>query len=78
MNISKYIDIKYFIISFAIGLFFVYILGPEKKIIYIYPNPNNIKDFVVKDKSNSCFQYSAEEIPCPSNPLLIKQTPIQD
>jgi hypothetical protein len=76
--ILEYVSFPIFIISFAIGLFFVYILGPEKKIVYIYPNPNNIKDFVVKDKTNSCFQYTAEEVSCPVNPLLIKQTPIQD
>ena len=78
MNINKYIDIKYFIISFAIGLFFVYILGPEKKVIYIFPNLNNINDFIVKDKTNNCFQYTAEEITCPLNPFLVKETPIQD
>ena len=78
MNINKYIDIKVFIISFAIGLFFVYVLGPEKKIIYVYPNPTNINKYIVKDKSNNCFQYKAEEISCPLNPMVIKQTPIQD
>jgi len=78
MNINKYIDIKIFIISFAIGLFFVYILGHEKKIIYVYPNPKNINDYMVKDKSNNCFQYKAEEVSCPTNPMLVKQAPIQD
>ena len=78
MNINKYIDIKIFIISFAIGLFFVYILGPEKKVIYVYPNPKNVKDFLVKDKSKNCFQYKYEEIDCPFNSFSIKQTPIQE
>jgi len=78
MNISKYIDIYVFIISFAIGLFFVYILGSEKKIIYVYPTPENIHKFIIKDKTNHCFQYKSQEVECPMNPLLIKSIPVQN
>ena len=78
MNIQKYIDLKIFIITFAIGLFCVYILGPEKKTVYIYPNPKNINDFIVQDKTNNCFQYKYKEVTCPMNPFSIKETPIQE
>jgi hypothetical protein len=77
MNINKYIDFKYFIISFAIGLFFVYILGSDQHIIYVYPTPDNYTSVMYKDNADQCFQYKAQETDCPMNPLLIKTIPIQ-
>ena len=44
MDVGKYIDLKIFIISFAIGLFFVYILGSDKKIIYVYPKQTPMQE----------------------------------
>ena len=35
--IFDYISLPIFIISLAVGLFFVYIMGPEMKTVYIYP-----------------------------------------
>lgn len=78
MDVGKYIDLKIFIISFAIGLFFVYILGSDKKVIYVYPNPTNITDYIVQDKTNNCFKYNYTEVNCPIDSFSIKQTPIQE
>jgi len=75
--IFDYISFPIFIISFAIGLFFVYILGPEKKIIYIYPSPENINKILFKDKANNCFSFKEQEVQCPQDEGLISQIPIQ-
>ena len=75
--LSNYINIPIFIISFAIGLFFVYVLGPEIKTIYMYPSPSNYLKTQYKDDSNQCFQFKPVEIECPTNPFEIKTVPVQ-
>lgn len=75
--ILNYISVPIFILSFAIGLFFVYILGPDIKTVYIYPNPENIDKMLFKDKANNCFSFDEEIVDCPSNKSLISSIPIQ-
>lgn len=75
--LSKYISLPVFIISFLIGLLFVYILGPEQKIIYKYPTPETYMNSLYKDNANECFLLKPEKIDCPLNPLSIKTIPIQ-
>lgn len=75
--LSNYISLPVFLTSFAIGLFFVYIIGPEIKTIYIYPSPKNYMKTQYKDTTNQCFQFNPVETQCPINPLSIKTVPIQ-
>lgn len=75
--LSNYISLPVFLISFAIGLFFVYIIGPESKTIYVYPSPQNYEKTQYKDSANQCFQFKPVETNCPINPLAIKTVPIQ-
>lgn len=75
--LSKYISLPVFLSSFAIGLFFIYIIGPESKTIYIYPSPDNYLKTQYKDVSNQCFQFKPLETECPINPFTIKSIPVQ-
>jgi hypothetical protein len=74
----NYISIPIFLVSFAIGIFFVYILGPEMKKIYIYPSPENINKVLFKDKADNCFTFQEEIVECPKDPSLISSIPIQN
>ena len=72
-----YISLPAFLISFAIGLLFVYIFGPETKTIYIYPTPENVDKILFKDKAGSCFQFQEETLDCPSDESKISDVPVQ-
>ena len=75
--ILDYISLPVFLISFALGLFFVYILGPDEKIIYVYPTPNNYNSVLYKDNVGECFTFKPNETKCPMNPFSIKTVPVQ-
>lgn len=75
--ITNYISLPVFIISLAIGMFFVYIMGPEMKTIYIYPSPENVDHVLFKDNADNCFYFKPEEVKCPTDTSKITVVPVQ-
>ena len=75
--ISQYVSLPLFLISFAIGIFFVYIIGPETKTIFIYPSPDVYNKILYKDNSGTCFEITPKETKCPINPFSISEFPVQ-
>jgi len=73
----NYISIPVFLVSFAIGLFFVYILGPEMKTVFIYPSPENVDKVLFKDKADNCFLFKEEIVDCPKDESVISKIPMQ-
>jgi len=59
-----YIDVKLFLISFTLGIFYVYVKGDHIKKIYIYPSPENVDDYIIEDNAGQCFKYVPEEVNC--------------
>lgn len=74
--IFDYISLPIFIISLAVGLFFVYAMGPEMKIVYVYPSPENVNEVLFKDKADNCFYFKPDEVKCP-DASKITAMPIQ-
>ena len=66
-----------FLISFLIGLTFIYLSDKPSKIINIYPTPDNIHRFEYKDKASNCFEFYAQEVQCPNDIDKINLIPIQ-
>ena len=58
------IDIKVLLISFFVGLLVTLVAGPRKKVIYVQPTPENINDYLFKDKSGLCFSVTAKKGTC--------------
>ena len=69
----KMIHFPSFIISLAIGIFIAYTTLPPKKIIYVYPTPENYDKIQYKDKNGTCMDVSKEKIDCTND---IKSHPI--
>lgn len=65
MNIMKYINIPIFIISFALGIFAVYLFNPDNKKIIVYPTHENADLLQYRDKAGNCFSIKEEAVICP-------------
>jgi hypothetical protein len=75
--IFKYLSLPVFIVSLALGIFFVYAYGTDMKVIYVYPTPENVNQILFKDKADNCFNYEPELVECPKDISKIKSVPIQ-
>ena len=71
------ISLPVFLISLSIGIFFVYIFGSDRKIIYVYPTPENVNKILYKDKAYNCFKLESKEVKCPTDSSKITNIPIQ-
>jgi len=76
MDISKYIDLKWFLIAFAVGLFFVYTTMAKPTIVIKYPTPENSKDMIFKDDVDNCYKVKTKEVKCPKG-RRVNSVPIQ-
>ena len=74
----KYINVRVFIISLAVGLFLTYITNIPPSVIYVYPTPDNIDKIFFKDKSNQCFKFTSKMTECPDDPNKISSIPVQN
>jgi hypothetical protein len=52
-------------------------MGPDMKVVYIYPSPDNVEKMLFKDKADNCFYFIPTEVKCPTNESEISQIPIQ-
>lgn len=73
----KFFHFTSFIISFVLGIFIVYSLGPEKKEIVVYPSEDSLNKIQYTDDSDTCFTFDIEKTKCPLNPDSIHEIPIQ-
>jgi hypothetical protein len=63
-------------LSFAIGMFLVYIVAPPPEIVLKFPSPYNAEKVLYRDKSNTCYRYHSEKVSCTSG--NVKPQPIME
>lgn len=73
----KFINIPVFIISLAIGLLLVYLFDTEKRVIYVYPKPDNIDTLLYKDATGTCFAPKQKKVSCPKDESELSKIPAQ-
>lgn len=75
MRIFKIINIKIFLLSFILGITYIYLNDTKKKIV-VYPTLSNKDNIEFKDKADNCFEFEFDKIQCPNNSKNIKNIPI--
>jgi hypothetical protein len=72
----KHIVIIPLIIGIVVGIVGVYLVKPDQKIVYKYPNPVEKNKTIYKDKNGVCYTYSAKEKDCDKNESRLKPFPL--
>jgi hypothetical protein len=75
MSVLKFVNIPVFILSFAIGVFFVYLYQPDKRVVYVYPTPESVDLLQYKDATGHCFDFKQTKVKCPADGSIAKLPP---
>ena len=75
-KLTKLINMQVFLLSFLMGLLWIY-FGDDKRKISVYPTPHNAHKVEYKDKAQNCFEYTMEEVKCPTDKAKIQTVPVQ-
>ena len=76
MNLFDNIQFFPMLISFAVGVFVVYVLKPAPIVIMKYPNLENAGKLIYRDRNGTCFVYETKEVDCNANESRIKPFPL--
>jgi hypothetical protein len=77
MNVLKYIDWRFLLASFIVGLGMLYFVVPPSRRVFVYPSPENVEQLLYRDKGGTCFRWTAKEVNCPTDPHDIAAIPPQ-
>jgi len=72
---TKYINITVFLLTFLMGLLYIYYFDYNRKVI-VYPTRYNIDKIEYKDEAENCFGYTVKEVKCPGDKSKIEMLPL--
>ena len=73
----KLFSLPVFLISFAIGVFIVYLTSPPPREIMVYPTPENVGELLYKDNADQCYKFLPDQVSCPKDESKIRKIPPQ-
>ena len=76
-NIFKFFNFKYLILGIFFGMLALHYSDNEKRVIHVYPTPENINIIQYKDGADNCFTYENIIVDCPTDPDEIHSIPVQ-
>lgn len=69
------LNIPVLVVSFAVGLFLVFLQPMEHRTIFVYPTPSNVDEIQYKDEVDNCYSFSAKLVDCSSASKISKIPP---
>ena len=73
----EYLNLPSLIISFALGMLYVYAVQPGYEVVYKFPNKYNVKNTVYHDTNHQCFKYDMVEVDCDSTEKTVEQPVVE-
>ena len=70
------LNLFYLVVSFCIGIGYIYIVTPPPTVIRKFPSPYNTKNLVYKDKDNGCYKYKHEKVSCNNTDASVVDQPV--
>lgn len=74
---SFHLNWPVFLLSFAVGILYIYMMHPAPKIVLKFPSPFNAGKVIYKDKAEECFVFDAEKVECPKDTSQVRKQPVQ-
>ena len=65
------------IISFSIGMLYVYISSPAPNVVMKFPSPYNAGKIIYKNKLDESYTYDYDRVECDQN-MTIKPQPVME
>jgi hypothetical protein len=59
-----------FFIAFVLGMIYVYLDAPKKKLIIKYPTPYNVNKITYKGLTDECYVFDAKEVKCTKDAII--------
>ena len=74
-SLTKYINITIFLITFLLGLTYIYCFEYNRQVV-VFPTPHNVDKIEYKDEAENCYGYKIKEVKCPSDKSKIESLPL--
>lgn len=65
------------IISFCVGVLYVYVTSPAPNVVMKFPSPYNSGKVIYKNKLDECYEYGYEKVDC-TKAKNVKPQPVME